>query len=163
MSATATTTPSPQIRSGSVAARVRGGLLAVWAAITGAAPHVLHHVGPLAGSALVAGAGGRAAFGAVGFVATIPTLRRLRRRTGSWRTPALALLAFATIFTLSTLVIGPASATPTPPRARSSLLTASTTTATTCPGAADRDTARGDPPSAASNPQPVGCCGLTAS
>lgn len=26
-----------------------------------------------------------------GFVATIPMLRRLRRRTGSWRAPALAL------------------------------------------------------------------------
>lgn len=46
------------------------------------------------------------AFGAVGFVATIPTLRRLRRRTG-WRVPALALVAFAAIFTFSTLVIGP--------------------------------------------------------
>lgn len=88
--------------------RARAGLLAVWAAITGAAPHVLHHVGPLAGSAVIAGAGGRVVFGAAGFVATIPMLRRLRRRTGSWRAPALALVAFALIFTFSTLVIGPA-------------------------------------------------------
>ena len=96
--------------------RVRAGLLAIWAGATGAAPHVLHHVGPLAGTAIVAGAGGRIVFGAAGFVATIPMLRRLRRRTGSWRAPALALAAFAAIFTFSTLVIGPAvsgSATPT--------------------------------------------------
>lgn len=89
-------------------ARGRAGLLAVWAAVTGAAPHVLHHVGPLAGTAVVAGAGGRVVFGAAGFVATIPMLRRLRRRTGSWRAPALALAAFAAVFTFSTLVIGPA-------------------------------------------------------
>lgn len=89
-------------------ARVRTALLAIWAGVTGAAPHVLHHVGPLAGTAIVAGAGGRIVFGAAGFVATIPMLRRLRRRTGSWRAPALALAAFAAIFTFSTLVIGPA-------------------------------------------------------
>lgn len=56
----------------------------------------------------MAGAGGRVAFGAAGFVATIPMLRRLRRRTGGWRAPTLALAAFAPIFTFSTLVIGPA-------------------------------------------------------
>jgi hypothetical protein len=96
--------------------RVRAGLLAAWAGITGAAPHVLHHVGPLAGTALVAGAGGRLLFGAAGFVATIPMLRRLRRRTGGWRAPALALAAFAAVFTFSTLLVGPAissSETPT--------------------------------------------------
>lgn len=88
--------------------RVRAGLLAIWAGVTGAAPHVLHHVGPLAGTAVVAGAGGRLVFGAVGFMATIPMLRRLWRRTGSWRAPAIALTAFAAVFTFSTLVIGPA-------------------------------------------------------
>jgi hypothetical protein len=99
------------------AARVRAGMLGAWAAITGAAPHVLHHVGPLAGTALVAGAGGRALFGAVGFVATVPMLRRLRRRTGSWRVPGLALAAFAAIYTVSTLVVGPAIGTATAPDA----------------------------------------------
>lgn len=89
-------------------AQVRTVLLAIWAGITGAAPHVLHHIGPLAGAAIVTGAGGRIVFGVAGFVATIPMLRRLRRRTGTWKAPALALAAFAAIFTLSTLVIGPA-------------------------------------------------------
>ena len=92
----------------SIGTRVRGAVLAVWAAITGAAPHVLHHVGPLAGSALVAGVGGRAPFGLAGFIATILLLRRLRRRTGSWRAPALALVAFAAIYTVSTVLVGPA-------------------------------------------------------
>lgn len=97
--------------------RVRTVLLAVWAAITGAAPHVLHHVGPLAGTALVAGAGGRALFGVAGFVVTIPLLRRLRRRTGSWRVPGLALAAFVAIYTVSTLIVGPALGAATSPDA----------------------------------------------
>ncbi|MFU8841604.1 MAG: hypothetical protein ACNA8R_12930 [Nitriliruptoraceae bacterium] len=97
--------------------RVRTALLGLWAAITGAAPHVLHHVGPLAGTALVAGAGGRVLFGVAGFVATIPMLRRLRRRTGSWRVPGLALAAFAVIYTVSTLLVGPAIGAATSPEA----------------------------------------------
>jgi DNA-binding FrmR family transcriptional regulator len=83
----------------------------------GAAPHVLHHVGPLAGTALVAAAGGRVLFGVAGFVATVPMLRRLRRRTGSWRTPGLALTAFAAIYTVSTLFVGPVLAAATSPDA----------------------------------------------
>lgn len=106
MSAPATTL-APATRP-HVLQRLRTALLAAWAAVTGAAPHVLHHVGPLAGSALVAGAGGRVLFGALGFVATIPSLRRLRRRTGNWRAPGLALAAFATVYAVSALLIGPA-------------------------------------------------------
>ncbi|HEX9766567.1 MAG TPA: hypothetical protein VGA36_07365 [Nitriliruptorales bacterium] len=104
---TTVTTLDPHVRP-RVWARARTGVLAIWAGVTGAAPHVLHHVGPLAGTAIVAGAGGRIVFGAAGFVATIPMLGRLRRRTGSWRGPGLALAAFAAVFTFSTLVIGPA-------------------------------------------------------
>jgi hypothetical protein len=105
------------VRAPSIAARVRTAMLGLWAAITGAAPHVLHHVGPLAGTALVAGAGGRVLFGVAGFVATIPMLRRLRRRTGSWRIPGLALAAFAVIYTVSTLLVGPAIGAATGPDA----------------------------------------------
>jgi hypothetical protein len=69
---------------------------------------VLHHAGPLAGAALLAGATGKLLFGVVGILLAVPMLRRLRRRTGSWRIPggALALLAF--VFTFSSFVIGPA-------------------------------------------------------
>lgn len=82
--------------------------MAAWGAFTGVLPHVLHHVGPLAGAALLAGAGGALLFGAIGFVAAIPFLLRLRRRFGSWKAPAAALAVFAAMFSLSTLVIGPA-------------------------------------------------------
>ena len=36
--------------------------------LVGLAPHVLHHVGALAGTALVAGSGGTALFGALGLI-----------------------------------------------------------------------------------------------
>lgn len=78
------------------------------AAVVGLAPHVLHHVGFLAGTALVAGAGGTLLFGAVGLAASVPFLLRLRRRFDTWRAPAIALTVFATMFSLSAFVIGPA-------------------------------------------------------
>jgi hypothetical protein len=56
----------------------------------------------------VAGAGGTALFGVLGFAASIPMLLRLRRRYRSWWAPALALLIFAAMFALSAFVIGPA-------------------------------------------------------
>lgn len=80
----------------------------VSAAVLGAAPHVLHHVGPLAGAALLAGATGKLIFGVVGFVAMIPLFRKLHRKSGGWRVPALAFAAMSVVFLFSTLVIGPA-------------------------------------------------------
>jgi hypothetical protein len=103
----------------------RDRLLAMWNALVGGIgmamgllPHILHHVGFLAGTALVAGSGGTALFGALGFLFSVPMLLRLRRRFGSWRAPAIALLIFAAMFSLSAFVIGPAisggsNATPT--------------------------------------------------
>lgn len=88
--------------------RLWSGVLAAWGAFIGLVPHVLHHVGPLAGAALLAGAGGTVLFAAIGFVAAIPFLLRLHRRFGSWRAPAIALAVFAAMFSLSSLVIGPA-------------------------------------------------------
>ena len=92
----------------SLAGRAWGGVLAAWGGFIGLLPHVLHHVGPLAGAALLAGATGRALFAAIGFVAAIPFLRRLHRRFGTWRAPAIALALFAAMFSLSSFVIGPA-------------------------------------------------------
>jgi hypothetical protein len=86
-----------------------------WNAATGAvgvlvglAPHVLHHVGILAGTALVAGSGGTALFGALGLVLSVPMLLRLHRRFGNWTAPAIGLAIFTAMFALSTWVIGPA-------------------------------------------------------
>jgi hypothetical protein len=68
---------------------------------------VLHHVGPIAGAAFLAGAGGKLAFGAVGLVLSIPFLRKLYRRFQTLAAPVLAVGAFIAIFTVSTLVVGP--------------------------------------------------------
>lgn len=92
----------------SLAGRVWGGVLAIWGGFIGLLPHVLHHIGPLAGAALLAGATGRVLFAAIGFVAAIPFLRRLQRRFRTWKAPAIALAVFAAAFSLSSFVIGPA-------------------------------------------------------
>jgi len=88
-------------------ARLWGGVVAVWAVVTGLAPHVLHHVGPLAGAALLAGFGGNVLFFALGLVLSLPMLRRLYRRFGTFVAPALAVIAFAGVFSFSSLVIAP--------------------------------------------------------
>lgn len=87
--------------------RVWNGLVGVWGAVTGIAPHALHHVGPLAGTALVAGAGGQLLFGLAGLALSVPTLVRLRRRFDSWVAPGVALVIFAGVFTVSAFVVGP--------------------------------------------------------
>src|SRR5687767_13782833 len=86
--------------------RVRATLAALGAAVLGAAPHVLHHVGPLAGAAVLAGATGKLLFGAIGFILAIPMLRRLRRRHGSWAMPGGVLALMAVVYTFSAFVIG---------------------------------------------------------
>jgi hypothetical protein len=116
-----------RIRTGSSAhphSRVR----AWWSAATGAigtvvglAPHVLHHVGILAGTALIAGTGGTLLFGALGLLASIPLLLRLRHRFNNMWAPLIGLAVFAAMFSLSAFVIGPAisgasDAPPTTPR-----------------------------------------------
>lgn len=109
MEATSAARPAPAPRAWArvAAGRLWSGVVAVWAAVTGLAPHVLHHVGPLAGAALLAGAGGKLLFAAIGFVVSIPFLLRLRRRFATWKAPAVALAVFAAVFTFSTFVVGP--------------------------------------------------------
>lgn len=77
-------------------------------AIGGVVPHVLHHLTPLAGAALLTGTAGSVLFGILGFVLTVPLLLRLRRRFGGWLAPGIALAFFVVMFTVSTLWIGPA-------------------------------------------------------
>jgi hypothetical protein len=89
-------------------ARIGAAFSAAVGALAGIAPHVLHHVGPIAGAALLAGAGGTVLFGAIGFVLMIPMLLRLKRRFGTWIAPGVALALFVVMFTISTLWIGPA-------------------------------------------------------
>lgn len=84
------------------------GLGAAWAAFIGLLPHVLHHAGPLAGAALFAGVTGSLLFGTIGLLVAVPFLRRMHRRFGTWRAPAIALTLFVAAFSLSSFVIGPA-------------------------------------------------------
>lgn len=87
---------------------VRDGAGGVLGAVLGIAPHVLHHIGLLAGAALITGASGNAIFFILGLVLSIPMLRRLYRHFSSWWAPVLAMVAFTLLFSLSAFVIGPA-------------------------------------------------------
>lgn len=89
------------------------------AVVMGILPHVLHHIGLLAGTALIAGAGGTLVFGLIGLAASVPFLIKLYRRFGTWLAPAVALVVFILMFAVSAFVIGPAisgtdGTTPTP-------------------------------------------------
>ena len=109
-SASAEDSPQPphEDRRPSLVGRIRVALSTALAAILGLAPHILHHAGPLAGAALLAGTAGSLLFGAIGFIAAIPLLLRVRRRCGGWRVPAVLLATMAAAFSLSTFVVGPA-------------------------------------------------------
>ena len=74
----------------------------------GLLPHLLHHVGLLGGAVLVTGATGNLLFAVLGLAFSLPLLRRLYRRFGTWKAPTLALGVFALMFSLSAFVIGPA-------------------------------------------------------
>ncbi|MFN8558267.1 MAG: hypothetical protein U0531_13300 [Dehalococcoidia bacterium] len=89
-------------------ARLGAALSGIIGAVAGLAPHLLHHLAPIAGAALLTVTVGSAIFGALGLVLMAPMLRRLRRRLGTWLAPGIALALFVAMFTVSTLWIGPA-------------------------------------------------------
>ena len=91
----------------SLVGRTWAAIAAGWGVVLGVLPHVLHHVGPLAGAALLAGAGGTALFATIGFVVSVPFLVRLRRRFHTWVAPTIALAVMAAMFSFSSFVIGP--------------------------------------------------------
>ncbi|WP_220794250.1 hypothetical protein [Nocardioides pelophilus] len=110
----------------------RGLLATVWSAVTavvggimGLLPHLLHHVGLLGGAVLVTGATGNILFAVLGLVLSLPLLRRLYRRFGTWKAPTLALAVFTLMFSLSAFVIGPAISNddPSPDRDRTPVRT----------------------------------------
>lgn len=81
---------------------------AVIGTVLGVAPHVLHHIGLLAGAALITGASGNVLFYVIGLVLSVPMLRRLHRRFPTPWAPAIAVAVFTGLFSLSAFVIGPA-------------------------------------------------------
>jgi hypothetical protein len=88
--------------------RTAAAISSAFAVVLGILPHVLHHAGPFAGAALLAGTGGSLLFGAIGLVAAIPFLLRVHRRCGNWRVPGALLALFAVVFSISAFVIAPA-------------------------------------------------------
>jgi hypothetical protein len=76
--------------------------------VLGIVPHVMHHIGLLAGAALITGASGNALLYAVGLLFSVPMLRRIHRRFRTLWAPAIAVLVFTVLFSLSAFVIGPA-------------------------------------------------------
>ncbi len=76
-------------------------------ALMGLAPHVMHHVGLLAGAALLTGALGNSILYAAGLLLSLPLLNRLRRRFNTWKAPILGVAAFTLLFGISTFVVGP--------------------------------------------------------
>jgi hypothetical protein len=87
---------------------VRDATGAVVGTVLGIAPHVLHHLGLVAGAALFTGAYGNVVFYALGLLLSLPMLLRLHRRFGTLWAPAIAVAVFTGLFSLSALVIGPA-------------------------------------------------------
>ena len=87
--------------------RAWSAVLAAWGAFIGVLPHVLHHAGPLAGAALLAGTGGRLLFAGIALVVSIPFLLKVYRRFQTWLAPAIALAVMAAMFSISSFVIGP--------------------------------------------------------
>ncbi|AXG15457.1 hypothetical protein DN585_14230 [Intrasporangium calvum] len=85
-------------------ATIRAGL----GAALGILPHVMHHVGLLAGAALLTGALGNGILYGVGLLMSIPLLRRLRSRFRTVWAPVVGVAVFTGLFSLSAFVIGPA-------------------------------------------------------
>lgn len=83
---------------------IRAGL----GAVLGLVPHVMHHIGLLAGAAILTGVLGNSVLYIVGLGLSVPLLRRLQRRFGSWKAPAIGVAVFSALFALSAFVIGPA-------------------------------------------------------
>ena len=104
----AATADAPHAPTHNVVRRLRMAAASAGSALFGAAPHLMHHAGPLAGAALFTGLGGTMLFGALGLVAATPLLLKMRRRSGSWRKPSAALVLFAALFALSSFVAAPA-------------------------------------------------------
>lgn len=83
------------------------GKVACWVGATaGALPHVLHLLGPLAGTAFVSGADGTLLSAGMGLAVVMPLLLYEYRHTGGWRAPFLFLVASAAMFMVSTLFLG---------------------------------------------------------
>lgn len=94
----------PSRKPRSVWATIRAGI----GAALGILPHVMHHVGLLAGAALLTGVLGNGILYVVGLLMSVPLLRRLRSRFRTMWAPAIGVAVFTVLFSLSAFVVGPA-------------------------------------------------------
>jgi len=83
------------------------GARATVGALMGLAPHVMHHIGFLAGAAILTGFLGNTVLYVAGLLLSIPLLRRIHRRFGTWKAPAIGVVIFSALFAFSTFVLGP--------------------------------------------------------
>lgn len=89
-------------------AAIRDAVGAAVGTVLAIVPHLMHHIGLLAGTALVTGAAGNAIFYAVGLLFSVPMLRRVYRHFRNLWAPGIAVAVFTGLFSLSAFVIGPA-------------------------------------------------------
>lgn len=101
---TSTSAPGSSHGPRGVWATVRAGI----GAALGILPHIMHHVGLLAGAALLTGALGNGILYVVGLLMSIPLLRRLRSRFRTRWAPTIGITVFTAMFSLSAFVVGPA-------------------------------------------------------
>ncbi len=105
------TVAAPQRRAQSLWATIRAGI----GVALGILPHLMHHIGLLAGAALLTGALGNGLLYVVGLLMSIPLLRRLRSRFQTRWAPVIGVAAFTVLFSLSAFVVGPAISNPGSP------------------------------------------------
>jgi hypothetical protein len=67
----------------------------------------MHHIGLIAGAALLTGALGNSVLYVVGLLLSIPLLRRLQSRFRTRLAPAIGVVVFTALFALSAFVVGP--------------------------------------------------------
>jgi len=104
-------TLSDPLPTRSAADRLKNAWAAARAAVgglLGLAPHVMHHIGIVAGTALLAGFWGNAVLYVLGLLLSIPMFKRLHRRYGSIAAPVIGAAVFTVLFLFSALVLGPA-------------------------------------------------------
>jgi hypothetical protein len=104
--------PAPPAGPAEASSKATGGRLGLWESaraglgtLLGLVPHVMHHIGLIAGAALLTGAVGNSVLYGVGLVLSIPLLRRLRRRFNTWKAPILGVAVFTVLFGVSTFLL----------------------------------------------------------